>query len=229
MAVRFNATPEHYTATLNAGTQTVYTFCAWVKITTDRNTWSGCMSLYDADAGDAAFIETTADGTSWELLFDNGNAQSMVTAVAGSWYFLAATINGSTVNTYVKPLGGSISNTSSATVTSTTTSVVATQFRLGDWPEGGEWLNGCITGAKLWLGAALTQPELNTESGQLLPVRTTNLTAAYPLETAQTTDHSGNGYTLAVTGTPSTEAGPAGIPLGSMPSIEPGRMLLSHR
>jgi hypothetical protein len=216
MAVQFSASGQDYLATLNAGTQTVYTFCAWVNITTDRNTWSGALSLYNTNSSDGTFLETNEAGTQWECMFDNANDQVLVVATVGSWYFLAVTVNGSAVNTYVKPLGGSISNSTSTTISSSAASVVATRLRIGDWPEGGEWLNGRITGVKVWLGAALTQAELNTESTQLLPVRTANLKCAYPLETAETTDYSGNGFTLAAAGSPTTEAGPSGIPLGTL-------------
>lgn len=220
MAVRFNASGEHYTATLSQGAQTSYTICGWVKISVDRNTWSTAWALYHEDAGNSCVFETNSNGTSWECLFDNGNDQTLVAATVGSWYFLAVSVNGSTVNCYVKPLGGSISNSASATVA--VTSLTATTFRLGDWPLLGEWLNGCVAGVKLWLGAALTQAELDTESTQLMPVRTADLTAAYPLDVAETTDYSGNGFTLSSVGTPTTEAGPTGVPLTTGPQTITG-------
>jgi Concanavalin A-like lectin/glucanases superfamily len=214
MAVRFDASSDRYVATINGGTQTVYSFCCWVKISVNRATWTTAINLNSGAANNSATFESNSNGNTWECLFDNGNDQGMVTATVGDWYFLAASINGTTVNTYVKPLGGSISNSSTATIAAS--GVTASQFWLGEWPDLGQWLNGCLAGVKLWLGAALTQTELDTEAGQLMPVRTANLKCAYPLETASTTDASGNGFTLTASGTPTTETGPAGIPLGTL-------------
>jgi hypothetical protein len=215
MAVRFDSASDYYRATLNAGTQTTYTFCCWVKISVDRNTYVTALNLHSGASSNSATFETSSNGTTWECLFDNGNDQTVVAATVGTWHFLALTVSGTTIRTYHKPLGASITQATTATVSAS--AVSAAQFWLGEWPDTGQWLNGCLTGVKLWLGTALTQAELDAESAQLMPVRTANLAAAYPLQVAETTDYSGNGRTLTTTGSPATEAGPSGIPLGGGP------------
>jgi hypothetical protein len=215
VAVRFNSSLDYYRTTLGLGAQTVYSFCCWVKISSDRNTWVTALDLHAGSSSDSATFETMSNGTSWEFLTDNGGDLTVVAAAVGDWHFLAASVNGTSVNTYTKPLGGSISNPASATQDGL--EVGAEEFWIGEWPDGGQWLNGCVTGVRLWLGAALSQAEFDLESAQLMPVRTANLTAAYPLQEAETTDHSGNGHTLSSSGTPTTEAGPSGIPLGGGP------------
>jgi hypothetical protein len=220
VAVRFNSSLDYYRTTLGLGPQTAYSFCCWVKISSDRNTWVTALNLHGGASSNSATFESSSNGTTWEFLTDNGGDLPLIEGTVGTWVFLAAAVNGSSVNTYAKTLGGSITNPGSATQSEL--DVDAEEFWLGEWPDGGQWLNGCLTGVKLWLGAALTQAEFDTESTQLMPVRTANLTAAYPLEVAETTDHSGNGHTLSSSGTPTTEAGPTGIPLTAGPQTVTG-------
>lgn len=195
MAVRFNATGQRYKGTLSLGAQTVYTACLWVKIAVDQNNYQACLSLDNDVSSNAVFFETQADGTTWYTHWDNSQpAPDMVNATVGTWYFLAMSVNGSNVNTYMR-LATSTSLTSfSATPSNTATDI--NFIHIGDWADDNEWLNGSVTGVKLWTGAALTADELMRESQFLLPVRTTNLSAAYPLLNPETADYSGNGKTL---------------------------------
>lgn len=223
MAARFSASGQNYNAAVPFGAASNYTLCAWVKISVNRVTW---MAPFGVDAGstaDSTYFETTNTGLQFRVLFDNTNATNLVNATVGTWYFMAVAQSGTSTTIYWKALGDP-----SLTIVSDTNAggpVTISNARIGDWASGGEWLNGCVTGARAWT-ATLTQTEIEAEAQQLLHKRTANILVSYPLVTAGTADSSGNGFTLTGGVGVTTEAGPAGIPLVAGP--EPGRSLLAY-
>ena len=194
MAVRFFADGQDYTnVTLGGGVQTMRSLCCWGKIAVDRNAFSTFLGLDDNASEDAA-LQTLADGTtlSWWESSGAGTVNAGPLTV-GTWYFMAVALNGATGTIYWRALGAG--SWSTAALSGSDASITANALRIGESGVGGEWLNGAVENVKLWLGAALSQAELDAEyalPSHVFPARTANLAGWYPLLHA--------GQTTAVTG-----------------------------
>ena len=225
MAVQFNAVGESYSRAGNLLGTAAFTVAMYVRIDTDLNTASAFLMVDDAASAYFYIGTASTDGTTFVV--DDGGTNVINTGVSmtvGTWYYVALTYNGTnTGNTYIATLsGGSLANTSGALVDPPTAGVTT---RIGN--DGfGERLEGSVAHVRIW-AAELTSGELETERLSATAVRTSNLTAAYELETANTTDNSGNGNTLTSNGTPTTVAGPlmsgsGAITLGAVTSAGTG-------
>lgn len=191
MAVRMDADGEDYTRALALGTQSALTFTCWFKISVDRNTYSTIFSV-DNGLSDNWLLQAGADGTTVATVFDASTQQGMGNLTVGTWYFVALATSGTTGTLYHRTAAAT---TLTAVTLSNVSGVNAATLRIGESPWGGEWLNGCVAGARLWL-AQLTATEATQESQQYVPQRTANLAAWYPLVRPETTDYSGNARTL---------------------------------
>ncbi|MEO3856245.1 LamG-like jellyroll fold domain-containing protein [Acrocarpospora sp. B8E8] len=205
MAVRFNNLFENYERTTTFGSQGQFTIAGWVKISVDRNDFSTFFDV-SGTPGERFIVQTDSDGTT-VYIFAPGSTVGASSLTVGTWYYLAATSNGTSASLYIRA-----HNATSFTVNSGSTSssaYVLDHVILGDSGLGNEWLNGCLAAVKLWVGAALNEAELARESQTYLPSRTANLAAWYPFAGPGTTvDLSGNGQTLSGGSGTSLEDGP---------------------
>jgi concanavalin A-like lectin/glucanase superfamily protein len=204
VAVRFSADGQDYTRTLSLGSQAAYTIALWVKISIDRNDVSTVWCV-DNGSDQAGVLQTDSDGTSL-LYFDHTeNVHSVATLTAGVWHYVAISVNGA--NGTAVSRAATASTYTVSTWNDGATSLTMTNLRLGESVFGSQWLNGCVTGVRLWQ-ATLTQAELENEAWTYLPRRTANLTAWYPQVRTETVDYSGNGRTLSGGSGAATEDGP---------------------
>lgn len=212
MAVRFDTAGEFYDGTLTLGAQAAYTVAAWVRIATNTVANTGAVSVHNG-TGDYMILGMTTDGVT-ATLFDETASGGATALTVGTWYYLAASVNGTAGTLYIRPSGG----------TSTTQSVAGmsanlnmASVRVGDSVFGGTGLNGNVTAVKIWT-AALSQAELDAEWNTFAAVRGTNLVARYELkDNTDTADYSGNGHTLTATGTITTEPGPSELVSAAVP------------
>jgi hypothetical protein len=211
MAVRYSAESQTHSRTVSLGSVSALTLAAWVKVSVDRNTNQVWASL---DNGNTSYwaVGTNADGITAQAFAHNAASGNGLAMTVGSWFYVALSENGVNGNMWMRPLG-------SATWTTVTwstfgTPITGTDLRLGRHPAAGLWFNGCLAAIKVWT-AALTLTEVQAESNQYAPIRTTDLRAYYPMTTTSTADSSGSGWTLSGGTGSTTEAGPSGIPLGT--------------
>lgn len=206
MAVRFASAGPHYTNAASAGSQASYTMALWLRIAVDTNAVAAFMSITD-NIGGYSVIVVGSDGTS--LAYGDEAFDSATTALTvGTWYYVAVSRSGTSGTLYIRALDA----TSWTTVSIAAAAATRTANSINVGEDSGRTLNANLAGVKVWLGAALTQGELESEMWQYMPSRTANLTAWYPLLIPETVDYSGNGHTLTLTGgSPTTEDGP-GIP-----------------
>lgn len=161
----------------------VWTWCAWVKLSTDRNTFQCVIDIVDG-AGEFYF-ETTSDGVTWS--FNNGvSVTTMSAAQVGAWYFLAMRKNGAALGSPLDGLMSGPDGRGALVKTSATTGVTSTgttNLRIGKEEfNASTFPDGCISYFKLW-EAALTDDELLAEMWQGMPMRTKDLWAFWPMIT----------------------------------------------
>lgn len=203
MAARFDASTDVYSATTGVPGGTAWTATCWAYITTDRNAFSGALSVMNSGNTDGVAIETATDGTTWGA-FDATTSVGTFAASVGAWSKLAVAVNGTSVTFYAAAAGNALT---AASGTLAGGGVTPGRFWVGDDSAGG-WLNGRVAAVKLW-GATLTQAEIEHELGQYIPRRIANLVRWHPFVVAETTDYSGNGNSLTAGGTATTtEDGP---------------------
>jgi Concanavalin A-like lectin/glucanases superfamily len=202
MSVRFSAAGQYYSATTGLPASTVYSYVLWLYESVDRNDFSEIVSFGPNDNS----LSTNADGTTLRIYpLDFG-----ATALTGStWYAVGVVVNGANLDFYTGLAANALTKQSTSSYVATTPTIL----RIGDYHGGGYWWNGRVAAFKLWQ-AALTQAEVEAELASYDAVRTSNLLRVHKLQVPETTDYSGNGNALTVTGSPSTEADP---PIGAAP------------
>lgn len=209
MAVRFSASGQQYTRTVSLGTQSAYTIACWAKIVVDQNVATCLVGLDDGTTTDWAAFGLTDDGTTLTHFDDgNGAGSGSIALTVGTWYFTAVVMNGTSGTVYAQAEGST--TMTSAALTGYSANINLATVRLGVSVHASDWLNGDLTGVRLWT-AALTQAELANEARQLLPYRRANLAVAYPLASPELTDYSGNARTLSGGSGVTQDTGP-GVP-----------------
>lgn len=194
MAVRFDATGESYTSTSSPPSGSAFTVTCWVKVSTDRNTWSAAWSS-DSSTSNYSYLATDSDGVTmkwWTIVSGNERIITGPAMTVGTWYKFAAVCNGANATLYWGTASGALSSASAANWVTLATS---TTFRIGVDPFTDEWLNGCVASVKHW-STNLTQAEIERELSQYAPERTTNLVRWHPFIANETTDYSGSARTL---------------------------------
>lgn len=212
MAVRFDADGEDYTRTANLPSQTVFTWCFWVVLDVDRNTWSTALSQH-IDTSNYTHIQTDEDGVTLTL-FDSASTQIAIQALTvGTWYFVAVSRNGTGANTNIYRAAAGAASLSAQTGQTLNSNFTPTVLQVGESAFGSEWLNGRIAAVKIWSGVALTQAEIEAEWRQQCPVRFANLNSFYPFlaggaVAAAQADYSGIGGNLSGGTNSATADGP---------------------
>src|SRR5690606_2237061 len=179
-----------------------FSLSCWVYLSSDRNNYSTAWSV-DAGTGNNICLQTNNDGTTMSVV-SNGNLGTAFAMSVGNWYWIGFVKSGTSGTLYYSNGLGSISSFNR----SVTSNVTATTLRFGESPWNGEWLNGRLAAAKVWIGVALTADQMASERTTYVPSRFDNLTAWYPFLVNGTADYSGNGQTLSGGSGTSTEDGP---------------------
>lgn len=150
---------------------------------------------------------TGADGTTLKV-YDASVVGDLTgfPMTTGTWYFVGVSLDaGAGIFTF---RAADSATWSTHTWTGGQSSHNAFIFRLGTSTGTQEWLNGCVAAVKGWIGTALTEAQLQNESWSYAPKELTNFTFWYPFLTPETTDYSGNAYTLSGGSGTTSEAGP---------------------
>ena len=210
MAVRFDASTDRITFS-GAGVPdpaSGFTVLGWVYLVNDRNDFSTVVRLSaGSGASTSASLATLGDGTTLCYLTGGGIPVSNHGLSAGAWSRAAMSATGSTGTIYGATATGPTDAVSGTVGGAASPDMLTVGGRSAG--DGSEWSD--IRAAYLRVySAQLTQAEIETEWGSIVPVRTSGLWADYPLEdAADLTDHSGNGRHLVAGGTAvTTEPGP---------------------
>lgn len=202
MAVRFDA-EENYSSTSSPPGAT-FTVTCLAYLSVDRDQYS---TFWESAASTTDFFlfSTDFNGQIPSLYVNDATLRLAGSSMTvGQWYQFGMVRTATTAATlYHGLLGGSLTAVSASGLGANT----PTTLRIGASVFTNEWLNGRITAFKQW-DAALTAAEVSAELRQYSPRRSTNLVRFHPFQIAETTDYSGNGRTLTVTGSPTTEDGP---------------------
>ena len=162
MAVRWTASGQNYTRSLSLGTTTQFSLSCWVRLVTDRNSYSTLWSV-DNGTSDCWVCQTWDDGTNLQVWDDGATSRgSGVQLSTGVWYWVAVAINGANGTFMVRAATAATPTVS--TWSNGSSNVNAATLRIGDSPWGGEWWNGNMAAVKFWTGAALSQAELVNEA-----------------------------------------------------------------
>lgn len=217
MAIRIAQFTDEYSDISGTGLPTGnFTLTFWAYMSVDRAALSGIIGLQDATFSQWYIVGANADSTI--TTFTNGNnLRPNYSQTVGTWNGYAFVVSGSTGTLYARTEAGSLTQVSSGTVTTS----APTQLYIGGTANSAQWFNGRIAAVKLW-STVLTQSQCATELTQFDPVITSNLLRYYKFHTAETTDYSGNGFTLAAgVTTPAVEADPSIPDVVTAPSVVP--------
>jgi hypothetical protein len=191
VAVSFSANGQSFTCVLSGGAQSARTQCAFLKVGTNRAVYTGVLGMFSLSTDYTSLALAT--GANIEL-DDSSSSTTPIVLTVGAWYFVAISTSGVNNTVYTRLLSsGVVTTQTNATGDS---SVTCTNLVIGDSVFAGDWLSGSMSGVRVWY-AQLSTAELARESRSLLPSRTANLAAAYPLGSpTDTADYSGAGLTL---------------------------------
>jgi hypothetical protein len=190
MAVRFSALGQDYTTTAAILTQPLTVLC-WLKLASDRNTYSTVWSS-DSNSSTYFVLGTDTDGTGLRVSIPSGDTFPLAQLTLNTWYRTAVTVSGTTNSLYLAAHGSAL--TFQDSVTGAIPSSSAT-FRVGAGPLSAEWLDGSVANLKHY-SAVLTTAEMETELYSWVPVRTANLVRSHRFVGPDPADYSGNGYAL---------------------------------
>jgi hypothetical protein len=183
---------------LGAGNWTV---CGWFKLASVL----GDVPFLAIDHASGGYIQIVMDSGGTTLKRDTSvSGQNFVAMAINVWYFAAMTwISGTNDRNYYMVAGaGTPTELTYSAVDPTIADTWA--FRLATNKFGSRGPVS-IAAVKAWT-TALTQAEINAEVSTYAPVKTANLWANWTFASgASTTDNSGNGHTLTLTGAVATD------------------------
>lgn len=202
MAVVYNGTAGNkYTRTTNLPALTNFTVCWWYKWNTDTPP----NTMFNIDNGTSNYLYvqkfSALQTDIWWNIGGTSNQFTFLTFSTGTWYFMALTVNGTSINGYYAPAGTN-------TLTNVSGSASGAWFTpsnmvFGDSVFTSEQCDGQQQNMMMWT-ATLTQQELEQQMKTFRPQRYTNLHAWYPQlpgSGERARDYSGNGYNMTETGT----------------------------
>jgi len=208
MSIEFDATNEWMDRTSGLPNHTAFTAACWVKLVTDRNTFSTFWDL-STGSGSTHYINliTASNGTDLQVRFNSGSGVTVIAVglsmVVGTWYYVGLTEAQNDSNTdisiyYAVEGANSFTKVTNSPSGSPNTPSV---FHVDSFIAGNFPFFGAMAHLKLW-SAVLTEDELFNEMQQGLPVRTANMNAWYPFYDAESrfVDFSGNASTLTTGG-----------------------------
>jgi hypothetical protein len=220
MALRINATGQHYTRTTGTFiTSAAHTNTVWACIDVDRNAAGTIYGNRNTAGTEYSYLyNANADGTT--MTFELGTTGDPVSLTGpnmtvGLWYFFGWGRSGTGANQVFLMYAALTSPTLTVlTGSSPVASVTYTEEIVGSnqFDTAGGWHNGRLTALKSW-NIGLTQAQIEAERWFYLPQRWANLFTFHPFLTGGATtpaqhDWSGNTHTLSGGTGSVTEAGP---------------------
>jgi hypothetical protein len=166
-----------------------HSWCGFVNYTRSTGNNQAIWQIYGGNGSSSYHGIIQSSGT-WNYFFNNTLKLTGPAPVIGAWWFFGLVCNGSSTNMYYKTIGTTAptkQNTASAGTFTITPGGVPTLL-IGDdefTPAGGRQnpLDGQVSYFKYWKGVALSDTEMQRESYQLTPARTSGLTAFWSLNT----------------------------------------------
>jgi hypothetical protein len=199
-AVSFNAISDVLRRTANLPPVGGFTMMGWFRILADTTSYSTFLAMGGNNGSTNTYRLLRCCGNGWQELDVMTGASSGVagklSTPSGAWYHIALTVSGSGTGHVKAYLNGVLKSTVDGNP-----ATLAQEFSIGN-DSRNIWFNGSAADVKLY-DAPLTASEIVQEMGRFEPVRTANLNAFYPLQSAaqSTLDFSGNNRSLALGGT----------------------------
>lgn len=196
MSVERGAGDGYYERTMTGNSTSVFSYCMWVYITTDRNDYCGFLGLHDSNH----LLGVSSNGTT--LILTNSSVSNVLTGpnmTVGTWYFVGVTKNGTGAGTTVMYWAEHAVDTALSSGSGNFLNLATNPpLDLLGWVNYGSdrgWF-GRLYSVRYWDGAALSGAEMLAEYESLdTPARTSSLYGHW-LKTNTTTDLSGNGNSL---------------------------------
>lgn len=212
MSVRFDAFGESYSGVSGLPVDT-YTLTMWVMSVVDRNQQVWPVFLEGAVQHG---WRTDSDGTTLRYRIDSVGWGAGIALTPGTWFFLAAAMNGGFGGTtWIGALGQPLVVQA---ITSSAPSIgVCTALWVGSQAAGAGWVDGRVAALKMW-DTPLSASEVDRERAFTAPQRVAGLTRWHPFNVASGLDESGRGNHLAGGVGASAEDGPP-IPFSSTPVL----------
>lgn len=205
MATRFALNTDKCTSTWTLGSQSALSASCWLRIVTDRNTYSTPWVIDNGAETSILGWQTDSDGTTLRPFTQTGLITGQIPLTVGTWYWVGMSMSGAAGTWWWKT---PTTTAASVFIDSGQTTTTMSRLVVGGAPWG-EWWNGDLMALKLWPGVALTDAEVLQEQWTIRPVRTAGLGAWHPLTSPDLADYSGNARTLTGGGTlPVFGAGP---------------------
>lgn len=213
MAIRFDASGDYLERTTNLPT-TVWTFTAWVYLTTDSGNPSTVIMVYGN--GNYCYMQTNEGAgvtTQLKVGFWNGSSgwdTGYHDIGTGAWHFVAGVRNGGTIRFYYAAVGDA-GVTATTAATGLTGTATPTNIRIACDDGGTTTWNGRVCYMKLWSGVELNQADIDAEYLRILPHYTDSLNGWYPTfpgATERARDYSGNAHDWTENGTLTDEQEP---------------------
>lgn len=165
-----------------------FTFIGWFKASFGSGTTPNFFSIGETGVAGRSIYHDESQYLIWYGAAGTGQG----TIADATWYCIAWRGNGTELKGYRKLSTA----TSFATWTEDQGSGTLTEdnVSVGRWINNSSWWNGEIRGIKGW-SAALSDAEIDAESYQFAPVRTSNILWVVGLSnSSDTSDTSGNGF-----------------------------------
>jgi hypothetical protein len=195
-SVRLDAAGDSLTRGTNLPPITGFTMMGWFRVVGDNHSYSAFLSYGNASSSDSYVVEMCC-GNGWRQLsaWNNAGAPFGSYLTLGTWYHIAMTVGGTGPGQFKVYLNGQLDMTANGNA-----NIPGQRFWVGNDAHD-EWLDGNAASVKIY-DAVLNQAEINQEMLQSTPVRTANLNAWYPLQSAAdaATDYSGNARPLTILG-----------------------------
>lgn len=176
--------------------------CGWARMVTNRETYSGIVSLDSAEtnAFDHLTLQTDSDGSSLKVWTRGASSSVLATLSEGEDFFFALTQSGTSATGYYS--AASSNTLASAGVTGTSYTAAAFYAGRNSYADTYDiWWNGHIWNLMVF-DAALSQAQLLVQKRYLRPVYPANINFWYTLRnSSDTSDKSGNGRNPSVGGT----------------------------
>lgn len=193
MAIRINQASDrvHRSDTFPDPAITGLSFSGYLFLVNDRNENSTYHRLSSSGNATVVTLATSVTGLGINYFTPGGTVTSSVINSVGQWVAVGYTLQGTTCNLYVKPLG---ENT--VVDSGTVSQAVPDHYCVGGrhQTESLEWADERVAYHRVWAGI-LTQNEFEAEWEAVEAVRTIGLWADWPLE-IDLSDISGNNRPL---------------------------------
>ena len=219
MSLDFTGTQSLVTTSgVPSGYTTGFTVCFWMQSdVAGANGDEAAASIYESATSELLFWHQNggAGGTTQIMHYNSFSSGAGPTVTSTTqWYFICMTWDTSAHGfTRILWRAEADETLTSAAGGSTWVTPAPVNFTIGDSPYGSLW-DGRITYVKSW-NTLLSDAEILTESNQATPTKTADLIGWWPLTYGdETTDYSGNNYTLTPTGTMVDGSDEPNIPYG---------------